>query len=52
MNEQFIPMPEAAPPLLELRGVVKYYGSKRVLDGISFAVGRGGIVGLIAVMVS
>ena len=47
MNEQFLPPAEAAPPLLELRGVVKYYGSRRVLDGISFAVGRGGIVGLL-----
>ncbi len=34
-------------PLLELRNVVKTYGSKRALDDISFTVGRGGIIGLL-----
>ncbi len=34
-------------PLLEFRSVVKYFGSKRVLDNMSFSVGRGGIVGLL-----
>ncbi|MBQ8509240.1 MAG: ABC transporter ATP-binding protein [Clostridia bacterium] len=34
-------------PLLEFRNVVKNYGSKRVLDDISFTIGRGGIVGLL-----
>lgn len=34
-------------PLLELRGVVKNYGSKRVLNDLSFTLGRGGIIGLL-----
>ena len=47
MNDQFTPLPGMDAPLLELRGVVKYYGSARVLDGISFTLGRGGIIGLL-----
>lgn len=34
-------------PLLSVSNVVKNYGSNRVLDGISFDIGRGGIVGLL-----
>ena len=47
MDEQarFSPMPQT--PLLELRGVTKFYGANRVLDGCSFTVGRGGIIGLV-----
>lgn len=34
-------------PLLEFVGVTKRYGAKKVLDEISFAVGRGGKIGLL-----
>ncbi len=33
--------------LLEVRGLVKTYGRRRVVDGIDFQVGRGEIVGLL-----
>ena len=39
--------PDAEPPLLEFRGVSKRYGSKKVLDELSFTLGRGGIIGLL-----
>ncbi len=34
-------------PLLEAEGLVKYYGSRKVLDGVSFHVNKGEIVGLL-----
>ena len=34
-------------PLLEFVGVTKRYGSKKVLDELSFAIGRGGKIGLL-----
>ena len=34
-------------PMLEVQGLVKIYGSRRVVDGIDFAVGPGEIVGLL-----
>jgi lipopolysaccharide export system ATP-binding protein len=33
--------------LLEVEGLVKYYGRRRVVDGISFTVGEGEVVGLL-----
>jgi len=33
--------------MLEVQGLVKVYGSRRVVDGVDFAVGRGEIVGLL-----
>ncbi len=36
-----------SPPLLELREVYKSYGSKKVLDGLSFSIERGGMIGLL-----
>jgi ABC-2 type transport system ATP-binding protein len=52
MDEMIIPqeLPESDIrdiPLLELRNVTKNYGSKRVLDGLSFSISQGGIVGLL-----
>ena len=38
---------DTAPILLELRDVVKSYGANRVLDGVSFNIARGGIIGLL-----
>ena len=34
-------------PLLEVRGLVKSYGRRRVVDGVSFEVGAGEVVGLL-----
>ncbi len=34
-------------PILEAQGLVKSYGRRRVVDGVSFSVGRGEIVGLL-----
>src|SRR5262249_51243798 len=34
-------------PLLEVRGLVKYYGRRKVVDGIDFEVEAGEIVGLL-----
>ena len=34
-------------PLLEFCNVSKRYGSKKVLDGLSFTLGQGGIIGLL-----
>ena len=39
--------PDVVTPLLEFRGVSKRYGSKKVLDELSFTLGRGGIIGLL-----
>ena len=38
-------MPE--PPILELRGLSKFFGGVRAVDGLNFAVRQGEIVGLI-----
>jgi lipopolysaccharide export system ATP-binding protein len=34
-------------PLLEVEGLVKYYGRRRVVDGVSFGVSPGEVVGLL-----
>src|SRR5947199_10429714 len=34
-------------PLLEVEGLVKYYGRRRVVDGVSFGVSAGEVVGLL-----
>ena len=34
-------------PVLEVQGLVKSYGRRRVVDGVDFAVDRGEIVGLL-----
>src|SRR5881409_3250083 len=34
-------------PLLEVRGLVKYYGRRKVVDGVDFEVGAGEVVGLL-----
>lgn len=39
--------PDPQSPLLEVRNVVKSFGGFRALDGISFALGRGEILGLV-----
>jgi ABC-type multidrug transport system ATPase subunit len=33
--------------MLEVQGLVKLYGSRRVVDGVDFRVDRGEIVGLL-----
>src|SRR5207244_2172840 len=38
---------EARMAILEVRGLVKYYGRRKVVDGVSFEVDRGEIVGLL-----
>src|SRR5216684_7918089 len=34
-------------PLLEVRGLVKYYGRRKVVDGVCFEVNAGEVVGLL-----
>ena len=34
-------------PMLEVHGLVKMYGSRRVVDGVDFEVASGEIVGLL-----
>ncbi len=34
-------------PLLEVRGLVKYYGRRKVVDGVNFEVDQGEVVGLL-----
>jgi lipopolysaccharide export system ATP-binding protein len=34
-------------PLLEVRGLVKYYGRRKVVDGVNFEVNAGEVVGLL-----
>src|SRR5213080_1146588 len=34
-------------PLLEVRGLVKYYGRRKVVDGVAFTVDAGEVVGLL-----
>jgi lipopolysaccharide export system ATP-binding protein len=34
-------------PILEVRGLVKYYGRRKVVDGVSFDVNAGEVVGLL-----
>ena len=41
------PVPDARPELLALSHVNKNYGSKKVLDDLSFTIGRGGVIGLL-----
>ena len=40
-------VPGARPELLALSHVNKNYGSKKVLDDLSFTIGRGGVIGLL-----
>src|SRR5262249_5082740 len=34
-------------PILEVRGLVKYYGRRKVVDGVDFDVSAGEVVGLL-----
>src|SRR5262249_21772542 len=36
-----------AMPILEVRGLVKYYGRRKVVDGVNFDVNAGEVVGLL-----
>ena len=36
--------------LLEVRGLVKYYGRRKVVDGVSFEVNAGEVVGIAGLM--
>ena len=45
--ENRAPQQEPAPALLEVRDVTKSYGAIRAVDGVSFSVGLGEIVGVI-----
>jgi lipopolysaccharide export system ATP-binding protein len=40
-------MEDSAMALLEVRGLVKYYGRRKVVDGVSFDVSAGEVVGLL-----
>ena len=42
-----MPVPDAAPALLELRNISKQYGHVQALDDASFTIGRNEIVGLL-----
>src|SRR5262245_25022235 len=33
--------------ILEVQGLVKYYGSRKVVDGVNFQVGLGEVIGLL-----
>ena len=37
----------AAPPVVDARGLIKVYGSRRVVDGLTFAVASGEALGLL-----
>jgi len=41
------PFPSAAPPVIQVRGLLRQFGSKRALDDVSLCVPRGGVFGLI-----
>jgi len=41
------PFPASAPPIIEVRRVTRQFGNKTALDGVSLAVPRGGVFGLI-----
>lgn len=38
---------ESASPILKVEGLIKIYGTRRVVDGVSFHVNKGEIVGLL-----
>src|SRR5580704_18029496 len=38
---------EPSMPILEVRGLVKYYGRRKVVDGVNFDVDAGEVVGLL-----
>src|SRR5437016_850527 len=38
---------EPSMPILEVRGLVKYYGRRKVVDGVDFEVDAGEVVGLL-----
>jgi branched-chain amino acid transport system ATP-binding protein len=40
-------MTAAAPPLLEVQRLTRHFGGLAALDGVTFAVGRGEVVGLV-----
>ena len=50
-NIPSLPLSQPAPlpsfPMIEVKGLVKTYGPKRAVDGISFRVNRGDILGFL-----
>ena len=44
MNE---PFPSSSPPIIDIRRLTRHFGNKTALDGVSLAVPRGGVFGLI-----
>ena len=47
MNELSHTMSSAAPPVLELRNVTKFYGSFKAVDDLTFSLPRGSICGFL-----
>lgn len=44
MQESLLP---PSPPIIDIRGVTRLFGTKMALDNVSLAVPRGGVFGLI-----
>ena len=42
-----MPAVDAAPPVVDARGLCKDYGTRRVVTDVSFALGRGECLGLL-----
>ncbi len=41
------PVSTTSPPLIDIRGVTRQFGTKTALDDVSLAIPRGGVFGLI-----
>src|SRR5262245_9306100 len=41
------PFPSSSPPIVDVQGLSRHFGSKAALDNVTLAVPRGGVFGLI-----